>query len=399
MIPKPGKNLSDLASYRPISLLPVLSKLLEKLLLKRLQPILEERELIPSHQFGFRNQHSTIEQVHRIVKEISNNLESKRYCSAVFLDVKQAFDKVWQVGLCHKLKKVLPHHFYEILSSYLKDRWFLVKQRDELSDLHTIASGVPQGSVLGPVLYTLFTADIPTTNLTTVATFADDTAILASDTNPTDASAKLQNNLHMVEKWLRKWRLQVNNLKSVHVTFTMKRGTCPLVTLNNTPIPQAEDVKYLGIHLDRRLTWRKHIFTKRKQLGLKFSQLYWLTGRKSQLKIENKLLLYKTIVKPIWSYGIQLWGTASISNIEILQRFQNKVLRSIVDAPWYVPNHIIQSDLKIKTVREEIKSFYEKYQARLIVHPNNLATQLLENNDEIRRLKRFKPSDLSTRFD
>jgi len=75
-------------------------------------------------------------------------------------------------------------------------------------------------------------------------------------------------------------------------------------------LPQADEVKYLGIHLDRRLTWHTHITTKRKQLGLKLRNLYWIIGRKSQLSLENKLLVYKVIVKPVWTYGIQLWGTA-----------------------------------------------------------------------------------------
>jgi hypothetical protein len=87
-------------------------------------------------------------------------------------------------------------------------------------------------------------------------------------------------------------------------------------------LPQTEDDKYFGFHLDRRLTWHKHIFTKRKKLGLTLTKMHWLLGRQSQLSTSNKLLLHKTILKPIWTYGIQLWGTASTSNIEILERFQ-----------------------------------------------------------------------------
>jgi hypothetical protein len=82
--------------------------------------------------------------------------------------------------------------------------------------------------------------------------------------------------------------------------------------------------------------------------------MYWIIGRKPKLSLENKLLIYKTILKPIWTFGIPLWGTASNSNIEILQRFQNKVLSSIVNAPWYVPNIILHTDLQIPTVKAEI---------------------------------------------
>jgi hypothetical protein len=135
--------------------------------------------------------------------------------------------------------------------------------------------------------------------------------------------------------------MKVNETKSTHVTLTTWRATCPLVHINDVQLPQSDDVKYLGLHLHRRLTWHKHIFTKRKQLGLTFTKMHWLLRRKSQLSTTNKLLLYKTILKPIWTYGIQLWGTASTSNIEILERFQSKVLCMIVDASWYIPNSVI----------------------------------------------------------
>jgi hypothetical protein len=95
---------------------------------------------------------------------------------------------------------------------------------------------------------------------------------------------------------------------------------------------------------------------RRQRLLITFTKMYWLLRRKSKLSMSNKLLKYKTIIKPIWTYGIQLWGTASTSNIEILERFQSKALRMIVDAPWYVPNTVIRRDLQIPTVKEEINT-------------------------------------------
>jgi hypothetical protein len=105
--------------------------------------------------------------------------------------------------------------------------------------------------------------------------------------------------------------------------------------------------------------------------------MYWLLGRKSQLSLGNKLHLYKSILKPIWTYGIQLWGTASTSNIEILERFQSKSLRMIVDAPWYVPNTLIRRDLQILSVKEEISHYSSDYNARLNAHPNGITPSLL----------------------
>jgi len=146
-----------------------------------------------------------------------------------------------------------------------------------------------------------------------------------------------------------------------NITFSLKRETCLAVTLNAQHIPQRETAKYLGIHFDCRLTCQKHIYTERKQLGLQLHRMYWITGRKSKLSLENKLLIYKNILKPIWTYGIPLWGTASNSNIEILQSFQNKVIRSIVNAPRYVPNTTLHTDLQIPTVKAEITNFSTKY--------------------------------------
>jgi hypothetical protein len=151
------------------------------------------------------------------------------------------------------------------------------------------------------------------------------------------------------------------------------------------------DACHVFVALDRRLTWRHHIFAKRKQLGLTLTKMYWLFGRKSLLSLSNKLLLHKTILKPIWTYGIQLWGTASTSNIEILEHFQSKALLLIVDAPWYVPTTIIRHDLHMPTVTEEICTYSSHYRHRLSAHPNDLILPLLEPPD-LKRLRRFLPT-------
>jgi len=131
------------------------------------------------------------------------------------------------------------------------------------------------------------------------------------------------------------------------------------------------------------------ISAKRKQLDLKLRNMYWIIRRKSKLSLANKLLVYKAILKPIWTYGIQLWGTASNSNIDILERFQLKVLRIITDAPWYVPNAVIKHDLHVPSVGQEVRTFSVTYHARLEGHPNDLATSLLQQPPHNRRLKRY----------
>ena len=135
----------------------------------------------------------------------------------------------------------------------------------------------------------------------TIATNADDTAILSSNESPITASELVQNELNLVENWLKKWNVKVNTEKSVHITFTLRKNDCPPVSLNGANIPISNNVKYLGLHLDRRLTWKEHIKKKREHLNIKTRRMYWLLGPRSELSLENKVILYKTILKPVWT--------------------------------------------------------------------------------------------------
>lgn len=397
MIPKPNKPENLLTSYRPISLLATFSKIFEKLFCKRLVPILAKRNIIPEHQFGFRHKHGTPEQCHRVVNVISETFEKKQYCSATFLDVQQAFDRVWHKGLLYKIKSVLPAPYFLFFQNYLCDRFFYVNTKDTMSDIYEIKAGIPQGSVLGPILYTIYMHDMPTTSDTTIATYADDTAILAASTCPTEASTIIQSELNLLQEWLLKWNIKVNSEKSQHMTFTLRRGDCPSVNINNEPIPKVENVKYLGLTLDRRLNWKPHIKSKIKQLKIKTQRMFWLLGPRSQLNLNNKTRLYKAVLKPVWTYGIQIWGTASYSNIDIIERYQSKTLRQITNAPWFITNKHIRQDLKISPVREEISKFCENYLQRLSDHVNPLAIALLDESTVTRRLKRVHVLDLPFR--
>jgi hypothetical protein len=153
---------------------------------------------------------------------------NKAYCSTAFIDISQAFDKVWYISLLYKLTQSLPISYFLLLQSFLLNRHFFVRFGSVQQPLTLIQAGVPQSSVLGPFLYLIYTVDLPTSPATT-------TAILASDSDP--ANLKLQNHLNTIQTWLHKWHMQVNALKSVHVTFTTRTDMCPPVHMNNVKLP------------------------------------------------------------------------------------------------------------------------------------------------------------------
>src|ERR1044071_187813 len=130
------------------------------------------------------------------------------------------------------------------------------------------------------------------------------------------------------------------------------------------------------------------------ELNIRYQKYYWLLGRKSKFSIRNKILICNQILKPVWLYGCKLWGCAKVSNIQIIQRFQNKVLRNIVNAPWYVRNKDIHRDLQIPMVTDEIQKVAVWHLDRLQHHTNAEALHLLDNQQLVRRLKRTKPFEL-----
>ena len=189
---------------------------------------MDDLGIIPPHQFGFRAKHSTIEQAHCVTAIIQNALEAKEYCPAIYLVIQQAFDRVWIQGLLHKVSEYLPMLYTKLLQSYLTSRKFEVHYGEAVSNIKPILAGVPKGSVLGPLIYILFTADIPTTDKTELATYADDTAILASHPQYEKAIANLQDAVTEITKWTRRWKIEVNTNKTVYVMYTLQN--CPPTT-------------------------------------------------------------------------------------------------------------------------------------------------------------------------
>jgi hypothetical protein len=179
----------------------------------------------------------------------------------------------------------------------------------------------------------------------------------------------------------------------VKVTFTLRKEQCPVVHINNTVLPQSPTAKYLGLHLDSRLTWAQHLAKKRKEIDLNVKDLYWVIGRKSPSSLESKVLLYKTIIKYIWTYGIKLWGCTSKSHIAEMQRSQSKILWMITNVPWYVTDHTLHDNLKVPFIKDVIQEKSINHHDKLGNHSNPILQPLLEQQQR-RRLKKLWPADL-----
>jgi hypothetical protein len=390
LIHKKGKPTDKPESYRPIALLPVMGKLFEKLLLTKIEPLIKDKQLIPDYQFGFRRKHATLEQVHSVVNKASAALEEKRYCCGLFLDVAQAFDRVWHKGLLYKLRGVLPAAYCDLICSYLENRQFQVSYGDARTPWCKAEAGVPQGSVLGPLLYVLYTADMPSSANVDNLVFADDTAILATAEKLIDATDAVQRHAEKLWKWTRRWKIQINAAKSSHLVFSLRHQNVAPIYINGDIVPKVETTKYLGLHLDEKLTWSHHIKAKCQALKTKMREYHWLLGRKSVLSLENKRLLYLSVIRPIWLYGAPLWSAASTSNLKKIQVRQNVILRTITDAYRYTRNADIHSDLRIPLVSEELSRQRARYECRLHQHVNTNAINLLDNSEMIQRLKRMR---------
>jgi len=204
------------------------------------------------------------------------------------------------------------------------------------------------------------TSDLPTSENTLVWTYADDTALLSVSSDHTTASHQLQTHLNSLSQWFTNWKIKINESKSSFVTFSLRPLNCPAVTINIV-IPHSTEVKYLGLIFDRRLTWSSHLKDNRKKLNSKLHLLRPLL--RSNLTLPIKIILYKTLLLPIWAYGIVIWGSAKNSNKRAIQAFQNFTFRVITGAPWFVSNVTLNSDLKLPSIDNTAAIYYKRFHA------------------------------------
>ena len=199
----------------------------------------------------------------RLVEYITDAGCRKEQTVACFLDVEKAFDSVWHDGLLFKLREIqLPDCYLRLIASFLTERTFCVRIDDHVSSERRITAGVPQGSVLGPLLFSVYVNDAPREPGVQMALFADDTAVYTADRNADRAILRLQRALDAYSTWTESWKVAVNDTKSSAVLFSKRRKEPRgRVRLGRTYLPWSREVKYLGVHLDRRLTWRTHAET------------------------------------------------------------------------------------------------------------------------------------------
>ncbi|GBN55988.1 RNA-directed DNA polymerase from mobile element jockey [Araneus ventricosus] len=357
-IPKPNSDLSLPQNYRPISLLSCLSKVFESVLLRRLNQFLDDNNIIISEQFGFRKKLSTNHQLVRVTELIHDGFEKSETTGALFLDIAKAFDKIWHDGLLLKLMRLgVSAQLIKILRSYLTSRNFQVRINHIISSPRPILSGCAQGSLLSPTLFNIYVNDIPKTRSCHLAIFADDTAILTKHKDPHTIITRLQHYISQLQLWLTDWKIKVNPNKCACLLFSKKHYIPPLPNLDifGQPVPRLYEYKYLGLHLDPKLSFNIHITNAIQKATIVSTQLSSLVARWSTLPMKHKLLLYKAIIRPVLMYGSQVWGSTSLMNIKKLQVFQNKQLMHIVNAPWYVRRKVIHDDLKIEPISEFIK--------------------------------------------
>ncbi|GFX38280.1 probable RNA-directed DNA polymerase from transposon X-element [Trichonephila clavipes] len=361
---KPGKPRGAADSYRPISLLPVLSKLAERLILSRLNDYLNTNKILISQQHGFRPQLSTSHQLLRVVEYAKSGFKEKKYTGAVFLDIQKAFDRVWHTGLLYKLIKInTPPQLILIIKSFLNNRSFAVRVNDTHSSTKQIRAGAPQGALLSPTLFNIYINDIPKTRQTTVCLYADDTAILTQSANKNCITHFLHRHLAELEDWYKKWKISINPEKTEAVFFSAGHGTHkpPPVYVQNHPVPWSKSVNYLGVTLDQHLSFKDHIT----KIDNKFRALaclyYPYFTRNSPLTIKNRLLIYTSILRPVLLYASPVWGHATKTQINRLETSQNVLIRKLTNSPWFVRNADIRFALNLTTVREFIKKIATKF--------------------------------------
>ena len=309
VVPVHKKNEKNLKSnYRPISLLTIFGKMLEKLMYNSLYSHLDSCDLLNPNQSGFRPGDSTVNQLISITHTIFTAFDCNPPLDvrSVYLDISKAFDRVWHDGLLYKLKRCgISGQLLSVLQSFLKDRKQRTVLNGQCSNWGDILAGVPQGSILGPLLFLVYINDLTADLTCNVKLFADDTSLFKVVQQPYTAAEDLNHDLELISKWAHDWRMSLNpdpQKQAVELLLSKKRHEIdhPDIFFNNIPVKKVEEHKHLGIILDSKLSFSSHIKSAisktRKGIGL----LKYLSKYLPRHTLNE---LYKLYVRPNLDYG------------------------------------------------------------------------------------------------
>ena len=309
-----------LNNYRSISLLPAFSKILEKFMYNRITNFLEKNELFYMHQYGFRKKHSTMHPILQLLNKIYTEKDNNtpKQCMGIFIDISKAFDTLSHKILLSKLNRYgIRGVAYNWLKNYLINRKQFVEIDSTRSSLRNITCGVPQGSILGPLLFLIYINNISlsTTNAH-ILSYADDTTLLITGENINSLYLKDNDVLKELETWLKSNKLVLNAQKSKYIIFKGPKNTEDRdLYINNITLEQItanNSIKFLGVNLDEKLSWKKHL----NYLNSKLAMANFSLNRvKHQLPKTTMLQLYYTLIYPHLLCNITIWGNANQSDI------------------------------------------------------------------------------------
>jgi len=337
------------ANYRPISLLSNLSKILEKAMHKRINEFLNKFNLIYKLQFGFRKHHSTNHALINLITCVFEKLDAGEYACGLFLDLQKAFDTVNQNIL---LKKLAVYGIRGVclnwFESYLHGRRQFVAIENENSEVEGMEFGVPQGSILGPLLFLIYINDFRLClSSGTAQHFADDTIILNSSKSTKKIKANMSRDITSIYDWLCANRLSLNAKKTEVMLFqpkNKKEFTKMTLKIKETKISVSNKVKYLGVILDSRLTWRDHL----SELSKKLSRANGLLSKIRHYADTGTLVsLYYSLFHSHMTYGSLAWGSARKDELNRIQKLQNQALRIMTFSDFREPTSTLFSKFGI----------------------------------------------------
>ncbi|KAG6443424.1 hypothetical protein O3G_MSEX002874 [Manduca sexta] len=345
---------SDPSNYRPISVLPVLSKIFEKVIYTRLEVFLKSIKFLYPKQYGFRPRSNTLSATIDLITKLKNRIDQKQLALGVFIDLKKAFDTISPAILLRKLSTIgIKDKALEIFTSYLENRKQVVRIGKYQSTPNTISYGVPQGSILGPLLFLIYINNISQIGLKgDISLYANDTTIFYFGHSIDAMLPIIQSDLNVLNNWFQSNLLTINIAKTSYVIFAPKNKKINdniQLKINDKLIQRKSNEKYLGIILDNHLSWKPHIEKITSKLTSQVGVLHHLA---KCLPRKAQYIIYNSLVKPHIDYLIEIWGTAVKSNLQKLQTKQNKLIKILLNYKLRTPTEKIYEDTKIMNVAQ-----------------------------------------------